>query len=386
MFAKMMGHEFLRALEHTKYGRMVFMTPEGQRYEFQGAEPGPDALMNIHDWQAMAQFALKGDIGLTEAYRDELWSTPDLTAVLHFGLKNEPELEKFIFGSSFFQYMARLMSFLKINTLKGSRRNIQAHYDLGNEFYKLWLDPSMTYSSALYSDETMGLVDAQHAKYDRMIDRLGASGNVLEIGCGWGGFADRALTKNDYAIKGITLSDEQHDYAKKRLGGTAEVALEDYRHQSGTYDSIVSIEMFEAVGERYWPTYFGKVASLLKDKGKAMVQTITIADQHFDSYRSGGDMIRQFIFPGGMLPSESRFAQEASKAGLKVTDTHRFGLDYARTLQEWLEMFETKRKEILALGFDESFIRVWRFYLAACIASFSVGRTNVMQVELQHAA
>lgn len=389
MLGQIVGKKFMQALERVRYGSMAFITPDGVRHEFAGEEAGPNAVMEIRDWKAMSAFAMKGDIGLTEAYRDQLWDTPDLTAVLHFGLKNEEELEKFIFGNAIFQAVAKVAAMFKSNTIKGSKRNIRAHYDLGNEFYKLWLDPSMTYSSALYKDgAAMSLQAAQDAKYDRMIERVGTSGNVLEIGCGWGGFADRALSRGDYDIKGITLSNEQHDYAIERLrghGDAAKVVLEDYRHQQGKYDSIVSIEMFEAVGENYWPTYFSKVADLLSKKGKAMIQTITIGDEYFESYRSGSDMIRQFIFPGGMLPSETRFAQEAAKAGLQVTDKHRFGLDYARTLQEWLETFEAKRKEILAMGFDEKFIRVWRFYLAACIASFNVNRTGVMQVELQHA-
>jgi cyclopropane-fatty-acyl-phospholipid synthase len=271
------------------------------------------------------------------------------------------------------------------NTLKGSRKNIHAHYDLGNDFYKLWLDQTMTYSSAIFHDQNDDLEKAQHSKYDRIINRLGASGRVLEIGCGWGGFAERALQTRDYAIKGLTISNEQHAFATERLGQKAEIALEDYRLQTGRYDNIVSIEMFEAVGENYWPLYFNKLKSLLADNGKALVQTITIGEDYFDRYRQGGDAIRTFIFPGGMLPSPKRFEEESVKAGFKLTDAFAFGQDYARTLELWLERFEERLGEVRALGFDEKFIRMWRFYLTSCIASFKIGRTNVMQMELQHA-
>lgn len=230
------------------------------------------------------------------------------------------------------------------------------------------------------------MVQAQHNKYDRILDRMEtASGNVLEVGCGWGGFAERAHEKGDYALKGITLSDEQHDFAKARTNGYADIVLEDYRHQTGSYDRIVSIEMFEAVGERFWPTYFKKLGELMKPAGKAVIQTITINDTDFNRYRASGDFIRSFIFPGGMLPSPSRFRQEAAKAGLKVENEYFFGQDYARTLTEWLRTFDEKVDKVRALGFDEGFIRLWRFYLGACAGGFRAGRTNVMQVEVSHA-
>ena len=211
------------------------------------------------------------------------------------------------------------------------------------------------------------------------------SGRVLEIGCGWGGFAERTHARGDYAIKGITLSDEQHAYAQKRTKNYADIALEDYRHQTGRYDRIVSIEMFEAVGEKFWQTYFKKLRELMADNGKAVIQTITINDTDFARYRSGGDFIRSFIFPGGMLPSPSRFRAEAAKAGLKANNEFFFGQDYATTLQEWLTKFDSKTSDIKSLGFDEGFIRLWRFYLGACAGGFQAGHTNVMQVELAHA-
>ena len=244
----------------------------------------------------------------------------------------------------------------------------------------------MTYSAAIYKDQNETLEQAQHNKYDRIVDCLNQnSGSLLEVGCGWGGFAERAQDKGDFGIKGITLSEEQHDYARDRLGQKANIVLEDYRHQNGKFDNLVSIEMFEAVGERYWPTYFNKIGDLLSKNGKAVIQTITMNEHDFPRYRRGGDFIRSYIFPGGMLPSPSRFREEAEKAGLKAGNESYFGQDYATTLEHWLKDFEAKRDEVKALGFDDGFIRLWRFYLAACVAGFRTGRTDVMQVELAHA-
>jgi cyclopropane-fatty-acyl-phospholipid synthase len=244
----------------------------------------------------------------------------------------------------------------------------------------------MTYSSALFKTEHDSLTQAQHHKYDRMLDCMQTeSGRLLEVGCGWGGLAERAVQRGDYDIKGITLSHEQHAFAQSRLGKNVNIALEDYRHQTGVYDRILSIEMFEAVGERFWPVYFQKLKSLLAKNGKAVVQTITINEKDFPAYRRGGDFIRSFIFPGGMLPSVSRFKQEAEKAGLKTHTPFMFGQDYARTLETWLANFDQQKQAITALGFDEGFIRLWRFYLATCAAGFSVNKTDVMQMEMSHA-
>ena len=263
--------------------------------------------------------------------------------------------------------------------------NIHEHYDLGNAFYQLWLDPSMTYSSALFKSENDSLTQAQHHKYDRMLDCMETeSGRLLEVGCGWGGLAERAISRGDFNIKGITLSEEQHAFAQARLGKNVNIALEDYRHQTGIYDRIISIEMFEAVGERFWPVYFQKLKELLAKNGKAVVQTITINEKEFPAYRRGGDFIRSYIFPGGMLPSPSRFKQEAAQSGMKAENEFYFGQDYAKTLEVWLKDFDNKQSEVKALGFDDGFIRLWRLYLAACISGFKTGHTNVMQVELSH--
>ena len=385
MFERQIINRFLETLNHIEYGSLTVTTPDGKTMSYQGPQTGADAHFVVQDWRAITALASSGDIGLAEGYRDGWWSSDDLVELFYFGLQNESALNKYIYGGVFARVAAKLAYLFTQNTLKGSRKNIHAHYDLGNDFYKLWLDQTMTYSSAIFQDQNDDLEKAQHSKYDRIINRLGASGRVLEIGCGWGGFAERALQTRDYAIKGLTISNEQHAFATERLGQKAEIALEDYRLQTGRYDNIVSIEMFEAVGENYWPLYFNKLKSLLAGNGKALVQTITIGEDYFDRYRQGGDAIRTFIFPGGMLPSPKRFEEESVKAGFKLTDAFAFGQDYARTLELWLERFEERLGEVRALGFDEKFIRMWRFYLTSCIASFKIGRTNVMQMELQHA-
>lgn len=385
MLEKMITQKFLKALEHIEFGSMDVTTPDGKLHQFKGAKESVHSTLNLHDWRAIAIFATKGDTGFAEAYRDGWWDSDDLSNLFIVGLQNEAALDKYIYGSIIGRIAAQVSYLFTRNTLNGSKKNIHAHYDLGNDFYKLWLDESMTYSSALFTSPTEALLEAQYNKYDRILDRLDDSGRVLEIGCGWGGFAERALDKKDFEIKGLTISSAQHEYATKRLNDNAKIALEDYRLQQGKYNSIVSIEMFEAVGERFWPVYFGKLKSLLADKGKAVIQTITIRDDYFERYRRGGDMIRTYIFPGGMLPSNQRFTEESKKNGLRITDTHMFGQDYALTIEHWLARFENKLSDIKNLGFDEAFIRLWRFYLTCCIASFKVGRTDVMQVKLQHA-
>lgn len=382
---RMIGH-FLGTFRHIGCGSIRITMPDRSRYEFSGKEDGPDAELTIYDIRAVAAFTRKGDIGFAESYRDGWWDSKNLTVLFSFGLKNEGEFDSYINGSFAGRMASRFAYFFTRNTLRGSKRNIHAHYDLGNDFYKLWLDPGMTYSSALFEDSTEDLASAQRRKYDRIIDRLDGSGTLLEIGCGWGGFAERALARRDYAIKGLTISRQQHDYAATRLKGNAVISLEDYRLQTGKYDQIVSIEMFEAVGERFWPVYFSRVKSLLADKGRAVIQTITIGDRYFKCYRTSGDPVRTFIFPGGMLPSPERFVLAARKAGLVLTDRFAFGKDYVLTLRAWLDRFEQCPGKVRALGFDDKFIRMWRFYLTYCIAGFEMDRTDVMQMELRHAA
>ncbi|APX22351.1 MAG: class I SAM-dependent methyltransferase [Rhodobacteraceae bacterium] len=390
MFERQIESRLLNCLDKIEHGSLVLTTPDGKVRHFEGRQPGPAADFTITDWRTVPAAAARGDIGLTEAYRDGWCDTRDLPAFLNFGLKNEEALEPFLYGRAWQSLLVRALYVFNRNTKRGSRRNISAHYDLGNDFYKLWLDETMTYSSAIFApgdaQAADPLVPAQQRKYDRILDGLEASsGNLLEIGCGWGGFAERALQRGDFAPKGLTLSHEQAQFARDRLGREAEIVLQDYRDEYGKFDHVVSIEMFEAVGERYWPTYFEKIKHVLADRGRAMVQTITVADRYFDRYRAGGDMIRSFIFPGGMLPSPPAFREVAAEAGLRVEDAHAFGQDYARTLRDWLSRFDAKLPEVKSLGFDDGFIRVWRFYLAACIAAFEVGRTDVSQFRLAHA-
>lgn len=377
--------KFLKALENIEFGAIDVITPDGKQHHFSGMHQGAHATLTLLDWRVIYQFATKGDVGFAESYRDGWWNSDDLTKLFLFGLQNENALSGYIYGSVIGRIAAQISYIFTRNSLSGSKKNIHAHYDLGNDFYKLWLDETMTYSAALFESPTQPLASAQHNKYDRILSRLPDSGRILEIGCGWGGFAERASHKGDYAMKALTISSEQYAYAKDRVGSDVNIAMEDYRIQQGKYDNIVSIEMFEAVGEKYWPTYFGKLQELLAEKGKAVIQTITIRDEYFERYRNSGDMIRSYIFPGGMLPSPMRFAQEAEKSGLRITDSYSFGQDYALTIQHWLNSFDSRIADVKALGFDTAFIRMWRFYLNCCIASFNVGRTDVIQVELQHA-
>ena len=385
MLAQITSDQLFKRLDHLDTGRLKLTTPDGKTRVFEGKNPGASASIELRDWRVVSNMVRKGDIGFAEDYRAGNWETDNLTALTTLGLVNRRALDRLVTGGGIARIGAMLSYLLKLNSLKGSKKNIHAHYDLGNDFYKLWLDPSMTYSAAIYKKKNESLEQAQHNKYDRILDCINQdSGSLLEVGCGWGGFAERAQARGDFGIKGVTLSEEQHEYAGRRLGEKANIALEDYRHQTGTFDNIVSIEMFEAVGERYWSTYFSKISDMLSKNGKAVIQTITMNEQDFPRYRRGGDFIRSFIFPGGMLPSPSRFKEEAEKAGLKADIPYFFGEDYATTLEEWLKVFDEKRGQVKALGFDDGFIRLWRLYLAACIAGFRTGRTDVMQVELSH--
>ncbi len=385
MLASKTADIFFKKLASLEQGTLELATPDGKTRVFEGRSNGPAARLELHDWRVLGNLAISGDIGFAEDYRANLWDTDNLQDLLSLALMNEKAVESFIFGILPTRVLARLGNLLRGNTLKGSRRNIRAHYDLGNDFYALWLDRSMTYSSGIFATGSEGLEEAQRAKYGRIVDHLGnSSGSLLEIGCGWGGFAEYAQSRGDFSIKGLTLSDKQKRYAAARLGDSAQIALEDYRTQTGTYDNIVSIEMFEAVGQEYWKTYFDKVAASLKRDGRAMIQTITIEEGRFERYKSSGDFIRKHIFPGGLLPSRERFSQSALQSGLQTKSVFEFGHDYARTLEKWLANFDARKADILALGYDEGFIRMWRFYLAGCIAGFRTNRVGVMQAELVH--
>ncbi|HBH25889.1 MAG TPA: class I SAM-dependent methyltransferase [Rhodospirillaceae bacterium] len=376
----------LARLDKSTHGYLRLTTPEGRAHDFGGAHPRPQAAITLHDWAAARDWAARGDIGFADTYRAGRWDTPDLEAVAAFFLANDAALGGAVTGRWLARAGSILAHALRPNTRRGAQRNIPAHYDLGNDFYAQWLDPTMTYSAGIFTRAGESLDAAQARKYDRILERTGiTSGRVLEVGCGWGGFADRATERGDYALTGITLSPAQAAYARTRLGDRADIALTDYREQGGRWDAIVSIEMFEAVGARYWPTYFQKLASLLRRGGRAVVQTITIRERDFWDYRCNTDFIRHYIFPGGMLPSAARFEAEAHKAGLAVRDRFAFGQGYACTLRAWLARFDAAAPALEGMGFDAPFQRLWRFYLAACAAGFAAGRTDVMQVEMAHA-
>ncbi len=381
-----MTHKLIQSLEKIHYGSLKLELPEKKSYFFKGSETGPSADITIHDHQVVLNLVTGGDIAFTKDYMAGLWDTSNLAHLIEFSLLNTKVLDQYIEGNQLLKLASRIGYFFRRNNLSGSKKNILAHYDIGNDFYSLWLDKSMTYSSAIFNDKNQTLEEAQKTKHDRILSKLKPNSQILEIGCGWGSFMKRA-TEAGHTIKGITLSNDQKAWASEILKQdiTAQVVIEDYRHQKEKFDHIVSIEMFEAVGESYWTTYFKTLKACLKDQGSAIVQTITVDNDHFEQYKRSADPIRSLIFPGGMLASAAVFEQYAKKSGLKIVDSYAFGQDYAKTLQHWLKTFDEKKSAILALGMDESFIRLWRFYLGACEGTFRCGRTNVFQFEITHA-
>lgn len=379
-----LGQKALRVLESaTRIGTLTVITPEGIEHTFAGPTSGPHGTIHIKDWRTINAALAEGDIGLGNAYMAGWWDSPDLEELLKVLMLNMDGLGRLAWGSFLHRIRSVVLEWVfRRNSLKGSQRNIMAHYDVGNDFYARWLDPTMTYSSAIFGQPETDLESAQKAKYARILDRIdGQRGNVLEIGCGWGGFTEAAVDQG-YDVTALTISPRQHAYATHRVGKNADIKLQDYRKQDGKFSSIVSIEMFEAVGERYWPTYFRTVRDRLTSNGVAVVQTISISEQLFPSYRTSSDYIRHHIFPGGMLPSVSRFKQESERAGLAVRDVFSFGQCYARTCREWLQRFDAALPEIRALGYEERFLRGWRLYLAMCAGAFALGRTDVHQFEL----
>lgn len=375
-------------------GVLEVRMPDGTVHRFAGTQPGPSAIVAVRDTSLARRIVAGGDVAFAEAYMDGLWDTPDLAAVLDLGLAN---LSAGWTGEVPFvlRPLYRLWHALHDNdTRGGAKRNIAAHYDLGNEFYSLWLDESMTYSSAVLAEEDSPLTperleQAQQRKWDRMLELIqpGSGDHVLEIGCGWGGFAIHAAREAGCRVTGITLSEEQADHASTRvreegLDGRVDIRLQDYREVDGVFDAVASIEMFEAVGERWWPVFFDRMGELLAPGAAAALQVITIAEDRYDAYRRNPDFIQRYIFPGGMLPSIERFGAAAEAAGLAPSDMRLFGRDYAATLSAWAARFEGVLPQVRALGFDERFIRMWRYYLAYCRAGFESGAIDVMQVRL----
>jgi cyclopropane-fatty-acyl-phospholipid synthase len=387
--AKSKNERILDVLSKIPYGRVTLTTPEGKVMKMGGRNPGPDCEFQLKSWQVFDNVIDKGEVAFGEDYMNGNWTTNDLSAVMNFLAANQDHFDSVIYGNLLFKLYFKIHRFLRRNTKENSKGNISYHYDLGNDFYTLWLDKSMTYSSALYN-EAAELEEAQKNKYLRILEKLDLKprSHILEVGCGWGGFAETAA-RSGHRVTAITISKEQQEYAKERikaagLSDLVEIRLIDYRDLKQKYDGIVSIEMFEAVGKKFWPTYFRKLQRALKPGAKAIIQTIIIEDKYAKSYQKSSDFIRQYIFPGGMLPSLRQFAHSARQGGLKIKTTFEFGQDYALTLDQWHKNFDAKIQEVLSMGFKDDFIRMWKFYLGICSAGFRFRRVNVMQAELVH--
>jgi cyclopropane-fatty-acyl-phospholipid synthase len=372
-----------RLLSRLDCGHVVIDTPDGARLTFSGAGPGPEARLTVHTWRCLRRLAFGWDIGFAEAYAAGEVSTPDMAAVLRFACHNEDaagRLQQLCLPP----YWGKLRHALNRNTRSGSRRNIRAHYDLGNDFYRHWLDAGMTYSSGLFASPDQSLESAQHAKLARVAELLELSGGerVLEIGCGWGSMAETLLRQGAGAVTGLTLSAEQFTFCQERLAGdiasgTCELRLQDYRETNGSFDRIVSIEMLEAVGEAYWPVYFAKLRSSLREGGIAVLQVITIDEARFDNYRRRPDFIQKHIFPGGMLPTPSIVVEQAARAGLRTVSCEFFGDSYRRTLNVWQQRFQRSWPRLKQLGFDERFRRTWEYYFQYCQAGFDLKAIDV---------
>jgi cyclopropane-fatty-acyl-phospholipid synthase len=370
-----------RLLRKLDRGRLVIILPDGTPVVHRGPRPGTEARMELHNWRPLRAYLLGGDTALAESYIAGDWHSPDLAAFLCWGAENMEKLESTTTGTWGTKLLARLQHWHHRNSRRGSRRNIMAHYDLGNGFYASWLDASMSYSSAVYvtPDEDLGI--AQHRKLERIATLLQAepSARILEIGCGWGALAAR-LAQDGAHVTGLTLSPAQAEFSRTRLASAGldartAIALRDYRDETGTYDHIVSIEMLEAVGEAYWPTYFATLRARLKQGGRAVLQVITIAEERFAGYRRHPDFIQRHVFPGGMLPTKTAIAAQAAAAGLVLKHTEFFGASYELTLIEWRRRFLQARPE--TSGETPSFRRLWDYYLAYCIAGFATGMTDV---------
>ena len=373
-------------------GVLEVVTPDGKRLNIKGARDGPHAALIIRNYAFAKRIFSGGDVGFAEGWMAGEWDTPDLSRLLEVLSRNYDRLRGLVDGNLLIRAANRMMHALNRNSREGSKRNIHAHYDLGNEFYARWLDPTMTYSSAWFERPGQDLAEAQLAKYRALARRmeLKPEERVLEIGCGWGGFAEFAAREVGARVTGVTISQAQYDFARKRLfeaglSDKTDIRLIDYRDVEGRFDKVASIEMFEAVGEQYWPAYFAKVRDVLEPGGRAGLQIITIKDDLYDGYRKRTDFIQKYVFPGGALPSEARLREEAAQAGLDWASVARFGEAYADTLALWGERFAAAWEDIRPLGFDERFRRLWSFYLSYCEAGFRTGRTDVIQLVLDRA-
>jgi len=384
------GRTVLRLLGRLRIGTLGVTLPDGNTLAF-GAPPesATRAAVRLHNWKPCAATLKRGDIGFAEGFIDGDWSTSDLVALLELFMLNRRAIEELVYGRWWGSLLCRFKHAFHRNTRAGSERNIHAHYDLGNDFYRLWLDDTMNYSSAWFEgDHSRPTAQAQWAKVRRVLRECGVAPGqrVLEVGCGWGALAECAVREFGVNLTGLTLSREQLAWGPQRLsdaGLSADLRDQDYRDlDDGPYDAIVSIEMFEAVGREYWADFFGMLRSQLKPGGQACVQSIVIRDDLFERYARSTDFIQQYIFPGGLLPSRSAFQEAAQAGGLRVVRDFSFGHDYAETLRRWRERFLARGEAVRALGFDERFMRIWEFYLAYCEAAFSTGNTDVVQFTL----
>ena len=370
-------------------GRLDFVLPDGRVFRASGKNPGPVARVDIHNPEIFARLIREGDLGFSDAYLDNWWSTPDLQSFMDWVHAENEELYDGFPGMGLVRIFEKIRFWLQSNSKRQARKNISHHYDLGNDFYGLWLDETMTYSSALFTTGQESLEAAQIAKYASMVDQMGVKegDHVLEIGCGWGGFAEYAAKERGLKVTGLTISKEQHDFSKKRiensgLKDSVNIKLQDYRDEKGLYDGIASIEMFEAVGQKYWPVYFETIKNCLHPGRQATLQIITVQDARWEVYQRGVDFIQKYIFPGGMLPSPNALKAEIQNAGLSVVRSKEFGLSYSQTLRRWHDVFNAKWDQAAELGFDDRFRRMWNFYLTSCAATFESGNCDVTQITI----
>ena len=371
-------------------GRVDFILPDGRQFRAEGRNPGPVAELHLHNDDLFARLIREGDLGFCDAYLDGWWSTPDLQSFMDLVHSDNEDIYDGFPGMALLRNYEKLRFWMQRNNREQARRNISHHYDLGNDFYGLWLDDTMTYSSALFETGQESLEAAQTAKYRQMVDEIGAQpgDHILEIGCGWGGFAEYAARERGLKVTGLTISEEQFRYAQERiakagLSDRVTFKLQDYRDETGTYDGIASIEMFEAVGEKYWPVYFRTVRERLKPGKTATFQIITVADRRWHVYKRGVDFIQKYIFPGGMLPSPSALRAQITRAGLGIVNSIEFGPSYSITLRRWHETFNARWDQVSELGFDERFRRMWNFYLTSCAATFESTNCDVTQITVK---
>ena len=374
-------------LKMLRNGRLDIFVPDGRQFRVEGVNPGPVAELHVHHKDLFARLVREGDLGFCDAYLEEWWSTPDLQAFMDLVHQDNDEIYDGFPGMGLVRLYERLRFWLQRNHREQAKKNISYHYDLGNDFYGLWLDDTMTYSSALFETGQESTEKAQTAKYASMVDQMGAQpgDHILEIGCGWGGFAEYAARERGLKVTGLTISQEQFKYAQERiekagLTDLVDFKLQDYRDEKGTYDGIASIEMFEAVGEKYWPVYFNTVRERLKPGKNATLQIITVADRRWEVYKRGVDFIQKYIFPGGMLPSPSILRQQVEQAGLAVERSIEFGKSYDITLRRWHETFNERWDQVAAMGFDNRFRRMWNFYLTSCASAFDSASIDVTQI------